>query len=377
MELINRVSYYVNVIGIVAMLTLGVMIGVLYYLVKVKKVTARVENIDTTYFRKEDSISYVPIKDIISKDGSLDSEGVIVIDNHNFVAGISVGGFDYPAASSSERIDAQVNAVQFFNVVEKPTSFRQSVKAIDISHNIDTYRKVEKDLARQLLELEAEYVETRDAAEHFLGEPEVYKRYVVRMDELLRNIYAKRHMVSEVNVLIEYMSKMSGDTDKQESAIGQKTSQIMFSYTYNPDEYSTELTRDEIYLKALEQLQETAMAYSNALASCHFKAKRLTARELIGIMRKHTAPVTSEGMSIDELLDSSYTALFISSDSLVEEYKRKIGEEVFEKKLAEYNAHIEALLREEEKNREVYGERLKEKSYVLAKAEMESIGEEV
>ena len=377
MGLIEQISYYVNMVGIVALVTLSVAVGVLYYLIKVKKVTARIENIDTTHFRREDSISYVPIKDIVSKDGSLDSEGMIVIDNYNFVAGISVGGFDYPAASSAERIDAQVNAVQFFNVVEKPTSFRQSVKSIDIGHNIETYIDIEKDLARQLLDMEAEYAETFAASEQFLDEPDMYRPYAVKMDELMRSIRAKRHMLSEVNVLLEYMNKMSGDEGKKESAVGQKSSQIMFSYTFNPDEYSTKLTRDEIYLKALEQLHETAMAYSQALAGCHFKPKRLTARELIGVIRKHTSPVTGESMSIDSLLDSSYTALFVSSDSLIDEYKRKIGEEVYERKVTEYNEQLEAYLREEEKKRGVYSERLKEKSYELAKEEMIARGEEV
>ena len=62
MNLINTISYYINMIGTVTIITLIGVVAVLYYLVKVRKVTAKVERIDTSRFKREDSIHYVPLK---------------------------------------------------------------------------------------------------------------------------------------------------------------------------------------------------------------------------------------------------------------------------------------------------------------------------
>lgn len=377
MSLIERVSNFVNMFGTVAIVTLMAAIAVLYYLLKVKKVASKVENLNTANFHKEDSINYVPIKDIVSKDGTLDGVGMIVIDDFNFVAGIGVRGFDYPAASAEEKIDAQVGSVQFFNVVEKATSFRQAVRAIDLSHNIETHEALEKKLAAEALDLEAEYAETLSMAENYMDDPDVYARYAKRMDALNREIMAKRHMLEEVRVLLEYMDNMSGDTRQKSGTIGQKTSQIMFSYTYNPDEYAGKLSKDEVYLKAFEQLDTTARSYIEALGSCHFKAKRLSAREIIGLMRKHTSPITGENLNLDELLDSSYTTLFVSSDSLVDAYKEKIGKDVYQRKMNEYYAMVEEKILKQKEEMENGAEALHRKSYEKAVDELLAEGREV
>lgn len=376
MSLIEKISNFISMFGTVAIVTLVAAIAVLYYLLKVKKVASRVENLNTSNFHKADSINYVPIRDVVSKDGTLNGVGMIVIDDYNFVAGIEVRGFDYPAASHEEKIDAQIGSVQFFNVVEKPTSFRQTVRSVDLSYNMEIHEGLKKDLAGQLFELRAEYSETLEVAGQYQEEPDIYDRYDKRLDALRREIFAKSHMLDEVTVLLEYMGKMSGDASNK-GAVGQKASQIMFSYTYNPDEHTGKLSRDEIYLKAYEQLDITARSYIEALAACHFRAKRLSAREIIALMRKHTSPVTGENLNIDELLDSSYTTLFVSSDSLVEAYKEKIGNDVFQRKMEEYYDMIETRLENERREREDGGEYLHQKSYGLAVEEMQAAGQEV
>ena len=200
MQFINTFSYYINLVGGISIFTLLLMVGILYYLIKVKKITARQENIDTANFKREDAVNYVPFKDIVSQDGNLDSDGMIVINDTVFVGGISVRGFDYPSASTDEQIAAQINSVTFFNVVEKPTSFRQSIRAVDLSANIEEYHQTKEKIMGDLLLLEDEYAETLDAAEEYESDQESYGYYTKRLQELLRQIQAKRHMLEECNV---------------------------------------------------------------------------------------------------------------------------------------------------------------------------------
>ena len=211
MQFINTFSYYINMIGVITIFTLLLMVGVLYYLIKIKKVTARQENINTSNFKREDSVNYVPFKDIVSRDGNLDSDGMVVINDTVFVGGISVRGFDYPSASSDEKIAAQINSVAFFNVVEKPTSFRQSIRAVDLSANMEEYQWTLKRLQEELFQLELEHAETEEASAEYVDDAESYGYYQKRLQELLRQIHAKRHMVEECNVLLRYMEALSTD----------------------------------------------------------------------------------------------------------------------------------------------------------------------
>lgn len=371
MNFINTLSYYINMIGIVTIVTLVVVIGVLYYFIKIKKVTAKEERIDTSQFRREDSVNYVPFTDVISRDGKLDGDCMVVFEDNCFVGGISVRGFDYPAASSEERVDAQIQSVQFFNVVEKPTSFRQSVRNVDLSVNIAEHEGIAKKLAKELLGLKTEYEETTIMADDYVDEPAVWEEYKNRMEELKRLMFSRKHQLEEVSALIDYMKHMSGDIENADTGIGQKTSQIMFSYVYNPDEYSQELTKEEIYIKAMEELSATAVSYGEALAACHFRSKRLTARELIGLMRKHVSPLTGENFDLDELLDSSYTNLFVSSDSLVEECKKAIGEAEYNRMMEAYQKKIDELLRLQQADRNRKAMVLKRASYEQAEKEIE------
>ena len=371
MQFLNTFSYYMNMIGIITIITLLVMIGVLYYFIKVKKVTARQENINTASFKREDSISYVPFKEIVSRNGKLDSDGMIVINDRVFVGGISVRGFNYPSASSEARVAAQVNSVTFFNVVEKPTSFRQSIRSVDLSENIEEYQATLKRLGEELMEIDLEYQATLAASEEYEEDPDSYEYYAKRMDELKRQINSKSHMVDECNVVIRYMKALSNDAGGNvENSLGKRTNQIMFSYVHDDNEYSQELSKEEIYIKAMDELGRIAVSFGEALAACHFKTKRLSARELIGLMRKHTSPITGEAFDLDELLDSSYTNLFVSSDSLVEAYKEKIGDSIYEQRMAAYYEKVNTMLAAQEEERLLQGEKLLASAYDKAIAEM-------
>lgn len=370
MQFVNNVSYYLNMIGISAILTMVVITAILYYFVKVKKITATVENINTSHFRREDSVSYVAFKDILYEQGDLDSPGVIAVTDTLFVGGISVRGFDYASASIAEKLDAQINSVAFFNVVEGPTTFRQTTRSVDLSANIKEQEEIARTIAKEQMELDAEYQATLLASEDYVDEPEVYATYDERLKELQRTLYAKKHMLQECEALISYMTAMSGDAQKKNGTIGEKVSQIMFSYEFNPDNFSQELTKEEIYLKAQEELNKTARSYSDALSYCHFRAKRLSARELIRLMHLHLHPLTDDA-DISGFFESSYTSLFVSCDSVVEAQIERIGEEKYKEQVAEYERMLANLLKQQEMEHKrtyqrIYEQSLKEAEGIVA-----------
>jgi hypothetical protein len=266
-----------------------------------------------------------------------------------------------------------VNSQAFFNVVEDAITFRQSVKGIDLSANVEEYEKIVKDLAARQMVLDADYQSTLAAAEAAAKEdPDSFSFYEDHVKELQRTISSLNHQIDECNAIIGYMKAMMKDSGKQGG--GQKSSQILFSYQFDPSQYSQELTKEQIYVKAQEALAAKARTYADALAFCHFRATRLTCRELILLIRKHNCPISGEDSRLEELLDSSYSSLFVSSDSLVEAQKDLIGEEEYEARLARYEAEVEEYLRLQREQMEADAQELEDSSRQKAYEEIHGEG---
>jgi len=346
MQLVNQILYYVNTIGLSLLVACGIGMGIIFYFVKVRKVTAREENINTQFFDRVDAISYIPIKDILY-NGNLDREGIIAITDTLFVGGVNVRGFDYASASAQERLDAELNSVSFFNVVDGPTTFRQSVKSVDLSSNIAEYERIMKDIAGELMVLDSDYRDTLEASKEAAAEdPDSFSYYQAHLDELQLKIEAKNHQLDECNALVSYMQSMTKDNNKNNGG-GVRTSQILFSYEFDPSMYSTELSKGEIYERARVELDAKARSYMNALAFCHFRASRMSARDLVDMLRRYTHPLTGSDERLEELMESSYSSLFLSSDNLVKKQIERIGEEEYKRIIKEHEEAMEALLREQ------------------------------
>lgn len=370
MQAVETILYYVNVIGFLIIITLLIAAAVFYYFLKVKKITAKVEKIDNTNFRRKDAASYVRFKDIVSSSDTLDSPGMIVLPGNYFVGAVKIKGFNYNSSAAREKLDAAVNSVAFFNLVEEGVTFRRNVKSIDLSENINLYGEIIKDIAKELLELDEEYRATVAAAEDNIGDIDTYAVYEEKIKALQRSIFAKNHMLEECQNVVGYMQAMSGDMQKNKNAAGEKVSHMLFSYTYNPDDFNETLSKEEIYLKALEKLDMKAKSYSQGMAYCHFKTKTATGRDLFALMYQHTHPLSGDVSVIDEVLNSSYTSMFVSSDSLVDLQRQKIGEEIFEKEMEEYNKRLDDLLKSQETELNRQKRMIEERSYAEAYREM-------
>jgi len=349
MSIIEKATYYIDVIGFVLIAVIVCMAGLLYYLIKIRKIAAKNEKIDYSSFYRKDALEYVKFENVVSESGNgLSGAGMICLGNNVFVGGISVRGYNFSSASAEEKVNTMIRSIIFYNLIEEPVQMRQSVKAIDLTANITEHEEIVKKLALKLMELDEQYKESLASAEDYLDEPEVYYTYENHLRKLQKEIYAKRHMMEEAQALIQYMSAMVGDTAKKEKRDAQKINQILFSYAYDPNSVSEELTKEEIYLKAFGELEIKAKSYSSALSSCGCACRRLPAGELIGLMRRHCAPATADDIKLDELFNSSYSALFLSSDSLIEFEKKRIGEEQYQKEMAKYLERMNDFLNQQE-----------------------------
>lgn len=341
-ELLDAVNYYVNMFFVVLAIAGLLLFGVLFYILKVRKVTAKTERINYDNFVRRDSLEYVKFEDIISEDpDDPKSCGMIALGNNVFVGGINVIGYNYISASAVERERTMVNAIGFFNRVEEPIQMRQTVKAVDLGHNITVHNEILERLGYELMELTDEYNDTVRAADDYIDVPEEYAVYEKQILRLQRTIQSKMHQVDEAKVLIEYMTKMANG----EATEAQKINQIMFTYYYDPSEYTEELSKENIYIRAFDALKAKASSYGEGLLNCGCTFKMLSASDLIELMRKHTQPLTSEELKIEDIFNSSYNALFVTSDSLIDLERERLGDEAFERQMEQIRIQQEEDLR--------------------------------
>lgn len=335
MGFITTLTTYINQIGITVIITGAVLFGLIFYFLKIKKIGAKEEHVDTSTFDRKSSLEFLPFEDIIYKGDSIDNPGAIVLPGYQFVAGISVRGFEYSSASAQERLDAQINSSMFFNVVEDTITLRQTTSSVDLSANIEEYRNIAKEKEKEILTLRDEYERMVLTAEDYVDEPETYYTYARQLDVLKKKITSLDFQLRECISVANYMEAVSADSMGADG-VGLNDNQIMFSYTYDPSQYTKELADSEIYNKALLELRRKAYIYEDALARCHFITKPLSARELYKLLYKHSKPLTGEEWDVEDILNSNHIATFVSSDSIERALRERIGEEAYEAELEAY-----------------------------------------
>lgn len=365
MSIIAQLNYYMNLL-IVATLFVAVVLGAAaFYLLKVKKLAATEEKIDYDNFRRKSTLDYVKFDDIVSDSTGqfMSGAGMCVINGREFVSGIDIAGYNFDYASAAEQQQTIVNAVSATNIIEHPIQVRRTVEAIDVSHNIEQFEEARKNALLEYEELYTRYNELIDQAEHMMDEPEVQEAILKNMEEMEVQLHSAKWKAQEADEIVNYEKKM-----QEKSTNSKKISQILFSYKYNPDEVTEELTEEEIYVKAMQELSSKALIYSSALATCGCMCKPLTAEKLVALMRRHMHPITADTMPVEEMLDASISSLFITSDSLRESAREALKETVYEEMMKQYQTEIEQKVQQSKEKMEE--ERQKQRE-MLAQLEQE------
>ena len=349
MKLVAILTDYMTLILGTLIVLVIVVVAIIFYLLRIKKIATEEEKIDYSRFQRKDSTEYSKFDDIISSGAGTDKSapGMISIGGNTFIGGIEVSGYNYHSASSDERERTMINTIAFFNIIDGSIQMRQTVKAIDISRNIEEEKECAKRIERELIRLGNEYKMAADALEENVENDEVYASIENRLKTLMHSIRSKQWQLKEAQEMAYYMETVS-----DASVNMKKINQIIYTYTYNPDDDIESLTEAEIKLKAEKELVSKGQIYGGALENCGCSWRLLSADDLTDLLRRHYHPNTADGLRLDELLNSSYTALYITSDSLAQlererrgdlEYERQVAKAMEEQKkmVAEANRKLE------------------------------------
>lgn len=333
MSLVATLTNYMGVILGTLIGLVVIIVAIVFYLLKIKKIATEEEHVDYSHFERRDATEYSKFDDIVSSGGERDNNamGMITIGQNTFIGGIEVSGFNYHAASAEERERTMINTISFFNIIDCPIQMHQTSKEINISHNIEAEKECAKRLERELIVLGNEYKITADALEEAAEEPEVFNSIETRLKSMLHTIRSKQWQLREAKEMVHYMETVSDAKVNMK-----KVNQIMYSYSYNSSEDIEELTEAEIKLKAQKELLAKAQIFGGALENCGCTWKPLSADDLTDLLRRHYHPVTADDQRLDELLNSSYTALYVTSDALEQLERERRGDLEYERKLNQF-----------------------------------------
>ena len=233
--------------------------------------------------------------------------------------------------------------------LEDPISLRQTVKAIDISHNIDEHKKLVDKFQKEIRDLDFQIQTLIDDAEDYLDEnPELSAEYVDRAETLRASMQRKQRQLDETQEMIDYMTSISVD-----SGDTKKVQNIVFSYTYDGSQFTTQLSQEEICMEAFTKLTSKASNLISSIYRTGGSAKVETAEGLADLFYRHMHPVTSDEVSIKELLESDLDSLFVTSDSLLDIIREKLTSE----QLTEMMNVLQQELAEKEKRQRLMSER--------------------
>ena len=284
------------------------------------------ERIDHSKFDRTRTEEYVKFEDIITDDSKkgMKGAGMIQINKHVFVAGIQVFGYNFASASEEERTRTMVGSVGFFRNVKEPIQLRQNVKAVDMSDNIQTHQEILDKLTVELVLLKEDYKYYSELGEDYIDDLEQLKPINEKLKSITLEMEAKTAMKKEAAMLISYLENMSAANNQSK-----RENQIMFSYIFNPNEHSVELTEEEIKIEAMKALSSKAKIYGESMEACGCTYKRLSGLELLDLIRHHNRPRTADEIKLVDLLGGATNSLFVTSDSLLEMQMEKIGEEKY------------------------------------------------
>lgn len=315
MSFIDQLTNYVIQFTVIMVIILAFLVIIGYYFIKVKKVPPeKLTEMDYSSFNHSDSMEYVKFDDIVSDN---EGNGMLVMDNGTrFVASLKTEGSDFFSATAGEQLGVMGGMVAFENTIDRPITFRQSSKKLDLRDNIETHEQLLENTKIELVTVNDEYEDLLEISKKVKDKE--YEVYYKRLIQLQKKIKALDFRRVNLEAELSYMKSMSENS----VALDMEMCWI-YDWTYNPKEYTRELTKEQIYKKAMAQLANKGNSMRSSLSRCNVSADRMSGEELLEQIRRHNNPISSEMFRMKEVLGSAFNEIVITSDSaneLVEDY---------------------------------------------------------
>lgn len=295
MKLLDDLSYMI-LIGFMIFVAIGVIIVAVLVIYKLNHKTSGIyaEEIDYSSLKRVDSEDYLKFDDI--------KDDMIICDNgYRFVAAVRGYGFDFYHTSAEMQLAVEQGFVSFINTITSPTMFRQHSQAIDIEHTMNLYEKAYQKKEMELFEIAEDIRNINLSMSESVYNEEEKKIYEKRLEELNRSKRAKEWQKEHLRDQMAKLKQSSGENVDPE-----RVQCWIFDWSYNPMDFTLELTKEQIYEKAIRELESKANAKIHALQNCKVRAVRCSTEDLIEMTRRYSSPITANSYRLRDVLKSSF-----------------------------------------------------------------------
>lgn len=332
MQTIDTLVRSVQIIAVIIVVLLAIFGAVGFYFMKIHRSRVQEKHLDYSQFRRLDSLEYVKFDDV--------GEYMVVADGKKrFIGAIACSGCEFRDAEDEERLQIIRGYLSFINVLDNQNiQFWQMARDVNLDKMVTDYKEQLTSLQERQYLMTLDYEEIKKESEQVPeGEEERYDLYYQKLRQMQREIMSLGYRVDQLKIQVQYLESVSGE--KADPHLDQL---YIYDWTYNAIDFTQELTESEIYSKAEKQLQNRAAAYISSLRNAGVKARMLTGVEILEQMRRYTHPVSAAKYRADEILQSAYDSIAVTSSSL-----REMEETVSQNALREMAAEF-AFMEEEE-----------------------------
>lgn len=332
MQTIDTLVRSVQIIAVIIVVLLVIFGLVGFYFMKVHRSRVQEKHLDYSRFKRLDSLEYVKFDDV--------GEYMVIADGKKrFIGAIVCSGCEFRDAEDEERLQIIRGYLSFINVLDtQSVQFWQMARDVNLDKMIQDYKKQLENLQERQYLLTLDYEEIKRESEQILvveeEQYEQYDLYYQKLRRMQREIMSLGYRMEQLRIQIQYLESVSGE--KADPHLDQM---YIFDWTYNALDFTQELTESEIYSKAEKQLQNKATAYVSSLRNAGVKARILTGVEILEQMRRYTHPVSAAKYRVDEILQSAYDSIAVTSSSL-RELEESVNQSALQEMAAEF-AHME------------------------------------
>lgn len=332
MQTIDTLVRSVQIIAVIIVVLLAICGAVGFYFMKIHRSRVQEKHLDYSQFRRLDSLEYVKFDDV--------GEYMVVADGKKrFIGAVACSGCEFRDAEDEERLQIIRGYLSFINVLDNQNiQFWQMARDVNLDKMVTDYKEQLTSLQERQYLMTLDYEEIKKESEQVPeGEEERYDLYYQKLRQMQREIMSLGYCVAQLKIQVQYLESVSGE--KADPHLDQL---YIYDWTYNAIDFTQELTEREIYSKAEKQLENRAAAYISSLRNAGVKARMLTGVEILEQMRRYTHPVSAAKYRADEILQSAYDSIAVTSSSL-----REMEETVSQNALREMAAEF-AFMEEEE-----------------------------
>ena len=332
MQTIDTLVRSAQIIAVIIVVLLAVFGAAGFYFMKIHRSRVQEKHLDYSQFKRLDSLEYVKFDDV--------GEHMVVADGKKrFIGAIACSGCEFRDAEDEERLQIIRGYLSFINVLDNQNiQFWQMARDVNLDKMVTDYKEQLTSLQEKQYLMTLDYEELKKESEQIPEEEEEqYDLYYQKLRQMQREIMSLGYRVDQLKIQVQYLESVSGE--KADPHLDQL---YIYDWTYNAIDFTQELTESEIYSKAEKQLQNRAAAYISSLRNAGVKARMLTGVEILEQMRRYTHPVSAAKYRADEILQSAYDSIAVTSSSL-----REMEETVSQNALREMAAEF-AFIEEED-----------------------------